>query len=102
MKNMISKTNYRKKYFPRIDFKEEKTMKNPSKVIPIFYACDRNFVKFTMVSLASMMENAALDRFYEEGGQVLRFAEQNNAFYMFSVREQIYALLLLRLISVFD
>ena len=40
-------------------------MKKASKVIPIFYACDCNFVKFTMVSLASMMENAVLDRFYE-------------------------------------
>ena len=35
-----------------------------SKPIPIFYACDGNFVKYTMVSLASMMENASKDRIY--------------------------------------
>lgn len=29
--------------------------------IPIFYACDDNFVKYTMVSIKSMMENAAKD-----------------------------------------
>ncbi len=32
--------------------------------IHIFYACDDNFVKYTLVSLASMMENAAPDRHY--------------------------------------
>ena len=32
MKKMILKTNYRKKYFPRIDFKEEKTMKKRKKL----------------------------------------------------------------------
>ncbi len=36
-----------------------------SKVIPIFYACDNAFVKFTMVSLASIKENAAKDRSYQ-------------------------------------
>ena len=36
-----------------------------NKVIPIFYACDNAFVKFTMVSLRSMMENAAKDRKYQ-------------------------------------
>lgn len=35
-----------------------------SKTIPIFYACDGNFVKYTMVSLASMIQNASKDRFY--------------------------------------
>jgi len=29
------------------------------KIIPIFYACDDNFVKYTVVSLYSMMENAS-------------------------------------------
>ena len=33
-------------------------------VIHIFYACDENFVKYTIVSIASMMENAARDRRY--------------------------------------
>ncbi len=28
-------------------------------IIPIFYACDDNFVKYTVVSLFSMMENAS-------------------------------------------
>ncbi len=32
--------------------------------IHIFYACDDNFIKFTMVSLASMMKNASRDRKY--------------------------------------
>ena len=34
------------------------------KVIPIFYACDDNFVKYTVVSLSSMIRNAAPDRKY--------------------------------------
>lgn len=33
-------------------------------VIPIFYACDDNFVKYTMVSLQSMKEHASRDRKY--------------------------------------
>ncbi len=40
-------------------------MKNNLQVIPIFYACDNNFVKFTMVSLASMMHNASRNFQYE-------------------------------------
>ncbi len=32
-----------------------------NKHIPIFYACDDNFVKFTMISMKSMMENASKD-----------------------------------------
>ncbi len=35
-----------------------------SKVIPIFYACDDNFVKHTIVSLTSMIENADPTRKY--------------------------------------
>ncbi len=34
------------------------------KIIPIFYACDDNFVKYTIVSLRSMMENASKDYYY--------------------------------------
>lgn len=34
------------------------------KEIPIFYACDDNFVKFTMVSAQSLMDNADPSRFY--------------------------------------
>jgi len=34
------------------------------KTIPIFYACDDNFVKFTIVSLTSIMKNASKDRDY--------------------------------------
>ena len=34
------------------------------KTINIFYACDINFIKYTMVSLASLMENASPDRDY--------------------------------------
>lgn len=34
------------------------------KTINIFYACDVNFIKYTMVSLASLMENASRDRDY--------------------------------------
>ena len=33
-------------------------------VIPIFYACDDNFVKYTVVSLQSMKEHAARDKKY--------------------------------------
>jgi lipopolysaccharide biosynthesis glycosyltransferase len=32
--------------------------------IPIFYACDDNFVKYTIVSLHSMMQNASKDHNY--------------------------------------
>ena len=34
------------------------------KTIPIFYACDDNFVKYTVVSLRSLMENASPSRKY--------------------------------------
>ena len=33
-------------------------------MIPIFYACDENFVKYTVVSLHSMMTNASPDKQY--------------------------------------
>lgn len=33
-------------------------------VIPVFYACDDNFVKYTMVSIQSIMENASKDYQY--------------------------------------
>ena len=32
--------------------------------IPIFFACDEGFVKYTMVSIKSIMENASRDRRY--------------------------------------
>ncbi len=35
-----------------------------NKVIPIFYACDDNFVKYTVVSLQSMKEHASRDQKY--------------------------------------
>ncbi|MBE6550326.1 MAG: hypothetical protein E7670_07865 [Ruminococcaceae bacterium] len=35
------------------------------KTIPIFYACDNNFVKFTIVSLSSMIENASKEYKYD-------------------------------------
>lgn len=34
------------------------------KIVPVFYACDENFVKYTVVSLFSMIENASKDRQY--------------------------------------
>lgn len=37
---------------------------NTSKHIPIFYACDDNFVKYTIVSIRSIMENASKDYKY--------------------------------------
>lgn len=36
-----------------------------SNIIPVFYACDDNFVKYTIVSLYSMMKNASSDRQYK-------------------------------------
>ena len=33
-------------------------------IIPIFYACDDNFVKYTVVSLCSMIQNASPNRTY--------------------------------------
>lgn len=38
---------------------------NEKKIIPIFYACDDAFVKYTIVSIKSLMENASKDRFYK-------------------------------------
>lgn len=35
------------------------------KIVPIFYACDDAFVKYTIVSLASMIENASKDYAYK-------------------------------------
>lgn len=37
---------------------------NQQKKIPVFYACDDNFVKYTVVSLRSMMDNASKNRQY--------------------------------------
>lgn len=34
------------------------------KIVPIFYACDDAFMKFTIISIRSMLENASPDRFY--------------------------------------
>lgn len=41
------------------------TSMNDKKIIPIFYACDDAFVKFTIVSLTSLLENASKDFFYD-------------------------------------
>lgn len=38
---------------------------NTKPIIPIFYACDDAFVKFTIVSLTSMIENASKDYIYD-------------------------------------
>ena len=35
-----------------------------TKTIPIFYACDDNFVKYTIVSISSMIKNASTDHRY--------------------------------------
>ena len=35
------------------------------KRIPIFYACDQNFVRYTVVSLYSMMQNARKEYSYD-------------------------------------
>ena len=34
-------------------------------LIPIFWACDNNFVKYTVVSLKSVMSNASKDYSYK-------------------------------------
>ena len=39
-------------------------MMKEKNVIPIFYACDDNFVKYTVVSLQSLMANASRDKQY--------------------------------------
>ena len=33
-------------------------------IIPVFYACDDRFAKYTVVSLSSVLQNAAKDRRY--------------------------------------
>ena len=40
-------------------------MKETMNKIPVFYACDDNFVKYTMVSLQSMMDHASKEVQYE-------------------------------------
>ena len=40
-------------------------MKEKMNKIPVFYACDDNFVKYTMVSLQSMMDHASKEAQYE-------------------------------------
>ena len=35
------------------------------KIIPVFFSCDDNFVKFTIVSLCSMKQNASKDYIYQ-------------------------------------
>ena len=44
--------------------KEEKKQMS-DKIIPIFYACDDAFVRYTIVSLKSLVENASKDRKYQ-------------------------------------
>ena len=39
-------------------------MQNQAQVIPVFYACDNNFLPFCAVSLASLIENASEDQSY--------------------------------------
>ena len=40
-------------------------MKPNKNLIPIFYACDDAFVKYTVVSIKSLLENASADRQYK-------------------------------------
>ncbi|MCR5706456.1 MAG: glycosyltransferase family 8 protein [Acholeplasmatales bacterium] len=35
-----------------------------NKIVPVFFACDDNFVKFTMVTVRSLLENASKDYHY--------------------------------------
>lgn len=64
---------------------KEKLLKD---VVPIFYACDDNFIKFTIVSLTSMIANASKEREYkiyvlcsnvsdEMRGEVLKLENEN-------------------------
>ena len=45
-----------------MDKNEKKLKKN---VVPIFYACDDAFVKYTIVSIKSLIENASKENFYK-------------------------------------
>ncbi|MBR3803936.1 MAG: 1-acyl-sn-glycerol-3-phosphate acyltransferase [Clostridia bacterium] len=38
---------------------------NKTNVIPVFYACDENFVKYAVVSIKSLIENACEENFYK-------------------------------------
>lgn len=38
---------------------------NKSNIVPIFYACDDAFVKYTIVSIKSMLDNADKSKFYK-------------------------------------
>ena len=63
------------------------------KIVPIFYACDDAFVKFTIISIRSMLENASPDRFYrfhilitdvsERSRRVAKELERDNAAIIF-------------------
>ena len=37
---------------------------NNNKIVPVFFSCDDNFVKFTMVTMRSLLENASKDYHY--------------------------------------
>ena len=70
------------------------------KIIPIFYACDDNFVKYTIVSISSLIKNADKDRNYviyilntaisdEMKEETLKLEETNFKIKFVDVKEQL-------------
>lgn len=52
-------------FYRRINMLEKQIENKKNNVVPIFYACDDAFVKFTIVSLASVIANASKDKLYK-------------------------------------
>ena len=58
-----------------------------AQIIPIFYACDDNFIKYTVVSLYSMIKNASPDRRYHAHVLCSEISEENRRLVLDLARE---------------
>lgn len=48
----------------KINFRELNILKDHSDEIPIFFACDDSYVKYTMVAIRSLIDNSSIDNYY--------------------------------------
>ena len=53
--------------------------RNSDRAIPIFYACDDNFIAFAAVSLTSLLENCDKTRFYDVHFLITDISEENRS-----------------------
>lgn len=52
-------------------------MDNNKPIIPIFYACDDNFIKFAAISMRSILVNSDKDRFYSFHMLITNISDEN-------------------------